>query len=234
MLRILLATLALLLGATRPAAQASAKLFTRTADGVVRAAIQVEMQGAWHIYHKELGHPKAIGQPTTVTFYGDGIEWGEVRFPEPVRLDQSSVAGEGTFILAHEHTIVLYAAGKLAPGATTDALEVKIKGLVCEDRQGCIPYRQTMKSEGAGEDALFASFPADLLPAAASAPAAEEPSSEEGFDYQLGLGGENEHATVELHTRVEGSEVRAALRFELADTWHLYHTADDLGKDAIG
>ncbi|NOT29008.1 MAG: hypothetical protein HOP15_01010 [Planctomycetes bacterium] len=250
--RTLFAVLAFVLCSATAAAQtpARAKFFTRVADGIVRAAIPIELEGRWHLYHKELGHPKAVGLPTTVTFYGEGIEWGEVRFPEPVRLDQSDVAGAGAFILAHERGLVLYAAGKLASGATTDGLEIKIKGLVCEDVQGCIPYRQTLKSSGAGEDALFANFPADLL-AAAGAAAAAAAAAEVDAGPASG-GGEpalavtpqaespkpdarkGEHADATLYTRVEGDEVRAALEIELDEGWHLYHTADDLGEKPIG
>lgn len=241
-----------LLGSAAAVAQtpARAQLFTRVEGGIVRAAIRIELEGRWHLYHKELGHPKAVGKPTTVTFYGEGIEWGEVRFPEPVRLDQSDVAGAGTFILAHERGLVLYAAGRLAPGATADGLELKVKGLVCEDIQGCIPYRQTLKSSGAGEDALFAAFPADLIAASGAAEAGEAaaevakaPASDAGeptlpaieqaaspkVDVRKG-----EHADATLYTRVEGNEVRAALAIELDEGWHLYHTADDLGEKPIG
>src|SRR5262245_25053893 len=92
-----LAALALV-APSEPQAPASAELFTRVQDGVVRAAIRIELQGDWHIYHKELGHPKAVGQPTKIELSGEGIEWSEVWFPEPVKLDQSDVAGEGAFI----------------------------------------------------------------------------------------------------------------------------------------
>ena len=37
---------------------AKGKLYTRTEDGIVRAVIRIELMGAWHIYHSELGHPK--------------------------------------------------------------------------------------------------------------------------------------------------------------------------------
>src|SRR5262245_56343023 len=142
---LLLAPLTLSLAVHAEAqAPAHARLFTRTENDRVRAVIQIELEGNWHIYHKELGHPKAVGQPTTVTFQGADVEWSEVRFPEPVRLDQSDIAGEGAFILAHEHELVLYAAGTLRAGATLDGLEVKLKGLVCDDVQGCVPYRQTL------------------------------------------------------------------------------------------
>lgn len=239
----LLAALALALVSPLGTAQSPvhARLFTRTEGKVVRAAIPIEIDGAWHIYHQELGHPQAIGQPTQVTFLGEGIEWGPVRFPEPVRLDQSDVAGPGTFILAHEHELVLYAAGTLTGAGQPEALQVKLKGLVCEDIQGCIPFKQTLDSEGAGDDDLFAAFPADLLPAspgpgAAEAPPApsSEPSGSAAAEEPGARDEQGENAEVALFTRAEGGTVRAALRIELDPEWHLYHTADDLGHEAIG
>jgi thiol:disulfide interchange protein DsbD len=247
MLRRYVSSVLALVFATSPAiAQnpARAKLFTRTADGIVRAAIRIELDGAWHLYHSELGHPKAIGQPTTVTLAGLGIEWSPVRFPEPVRLDQSEVAGEGVFILAHEHRLVLYAAGRLAPGATTEGVEVKLKGLVCEDVQGCVPYRQTLRSEGAGDDALFAAFPADLIAALGPVEArANEPGSTAPAEttFALDLPSEEPPAADELeqgeadsslYVRVEGGEVRAALEIAITPGWHLYHR--ELGPSTYG
>src|SRR6185503_6586694 len=224
---------------------AHAQLFTRVEGGTVRAAIRIQLEGRWHIYHEELGHPKAVGQPTTVAFSGADIEWSKVRFPEPIRLDQSDVAGEGAFILAHEHELVLYAAGKLATGATVDGLEVKLKGLVCEDTQGCIPFRQTLKSAGAGEDTVFAAFPADLLgpvatgAATPSAPPPVQPSASpsaaapsaaaqipEEDEIQKG------EADTTLYARVDGTEVRAALEIAITPGWHLYHR--ELGPSPYG
>ncbi len=234
-----------LLSAAEPQTPARAQLFTRVEGDTVRAAIRIQLEGRWHIYHAELGHPKAIGQPTTVTFSGAGIEWGKVRFPEPIRLDQSDVAGEGAFILAHERELVLYAAGKLAPGATTDGLEVKVKGLVCEDLQGCIPYRQTLKSAGAGEDTVFAAFPTDLLgPGAASAappsaPSAAPPSAPPSSTASSAAAQAREEdeiskgeADTTLYTRIDGAEVRAALEIAIAPGWHLYHR--ELGPSTYG
>jgi len=236
---ILLAGLVATASAQTPA---EAELFTRTDGDVLRAAIRIELQGDWHIYHKELGHPKAVGQPTVVTL-PEGIEWSEVRFPAPVRLDQSDVAGPGAFILAHEHEAVLYVAGHKAGGVPTEGLEIKLKGLVCEDVQGCIPFRQTLTSSGAGPDALFASFPADLVapgwatggggssassPAKAAGAAAESAVEEAPAEDEIGSG----EADTTLYTRVEGSEVRAALEIAITPGWHLYH--ETLGPSTFG
>ena len=245
MLWKLLALAAPALGSVAQAqSPARAELFTRVQGDAVRAAIRIQIDGRWHIYHEELGHPKAVGQPTTVTFYGEGIEWSKVRFPEPIKLDQSDVAGPGAFILAHEREVVLYAAGKLAPGANLDGLEVKLKGLVCEDIQGCIPFRQTLKSKGAGDDALFAKFPADLVAgsgssAAPAPPASTPPTQEAPKQASSGAEGapsedeiEKGEADSSLYTRIEGNEVRAALEIAITPGWHLYHR--ELGPSIYG
>src|SRR5262245_15642490 len=221
---------------------ARAELYTRVQGDTARAAIRIQIDGRWHIYHDELGHPNAVGQPTTVTFTGEGVEWSNVRFPEPIKLDQSDVAGPGTFSLAHEKEAVLYAAGRLAPGATLDGLEVKVKGLVCEDVQGCIPFRQTMKSKGAGDDALFAKFPADLVAPSGAAPAtASETAPPEAAPKEPPVAAESVptedviekgKADTTLYTRVEGNEVRAALEIAITPGWHLYHR--ELGPSSYG
>jgi cytochrome c biogenesis protein CcdA/DsbC/DsbD-like thiol-disulfide interchange protein len=246
--RTLLAVLAAaLLAAVAPAqAPARAELFTRVDGAVVRAAIEIQLDGDWHIYHRELGHPKAVGQPTVIELSGEGIAWGEVWFPEPVRLDQSDVAGPGAFIQAHEHELVVYAVGSLATGAAGTDVQAKIKALVCEDIQGCIPFRRTLESKGRGRDALFAAFPADLV-----APPAPEIEGEE--DAPL-LGGETssgvfvedgpgadvptedeirkDGADTTLYVRVNGARVEARMVVDIDPDRHLYHV--DLGPSPYG
>src|SRR5262245_61070673 len=67
---------------------ASAKLYLREQQGDVRAAIAIEIDPEWHLYHDVLGPEDAIGRPTRVTFSGADIAWSAVRFPEPKRLPQ--------------------------------------------------------------------------------------------------------------------------------------------------
>ena len=153
--------------------KADATLYGRVEASEVRVAIEVEIDAGWHLYHDDLGHPEAIGKPTVVTLEPATVEWSAVRFPEPKRVDQSDLI-EGAWINAHEGTIVLYALGRIPAGATVDAgaLETEITGLTCEDGGGsCIPYSQSLASEGGGPDALFASFPDDLVPSAGGATA---------------------------------------------------------------
>ena len=241
-MRRILILLAALLGASLAAAQnpARGELFTRVEGDLVRAAVVVTLDPGFHLYHTELGHPQAVGKPTKVTFEGSAA-FGEVRFPEPHRFDQSEI-GPGIFILGHEGTLTLYAAGRLAAGADGADLAVKINGLVC-DASGCVSYRQTMKSQGSGDDALFAAFPADLVAPAAGGAAPVEPKPETtqaatpappAADVPTEDDRRKGRADGELFTRVVGGEVQAALRIKIPFTWHLYHTADDLGQDPTG
>lgn len=228
--QLLLAGLLLSSAAVTPLAaqEADATLYTRAEDGVLRAAIHIEIDFGAHLYHgptkADLGHPEAVGQPTTIKFSGEGIQWGDVRFPEPHAFDQSEF-GDGIFINGHEDEILVYAAGVLGEDATGDDVEVQLKGLVCNDR-GCMPYRQLIDSSGEGEDEFFEDFPADLIPTPApegSVPTFEVPDADK-------LGGE---ADALLYTRVVDGKVQAALEIEIADGWHLYHKEKG-HEEAIG
>jgi cytochrome c biogenesis protein CcdA/DsbC/DsbD-like thiol-disulfide interchange protein len=236
-MRRLLTLLALFLGATLASAQnsASGTLYTRVEGDLVRAAIVVELDPGFHIYHSDLGHEKAVGKPTKFTFEGSAT-FGPVRFPEPHKFDQSEI-GEGIFILGHEGTVTYYAAGRLAAGADGSDIVAKINALVC-DATGCVPYKQTLKPEGAGDDQLFAAFPADLAapgaPPAAAAPEAAPAMADAGSDVPRKDELEKGRADGELFTKVVDGEVRAALRIKIDFGWHLYHTAEDLGKDPTG
>ncbi len=92
--RFLAAFLVVVSGAPLSAqSQVEATLYTRVDGDVIRAAIEIEIEHGWHLYNgptkADLGHPKAIGQPTTVELTGAGITWSPVRFPEPEEFDQS-------------------------------------------------------------------------------------------------------------------------------------------------
>ena len=205
-----MASVVAVLATTAPAAaQAEAELFTRVEDGLVRVAVEIDIRDGYHIYHgpkkADLGHPDAIGSPTTVELSGEGITWSELRFPEPYEEDQS-FAGDGVFINAHHGPVVVYAIGKLGEGEGTD-VTAKVKALVC-DENGCTPLRETLESKGKGPDALFDAFPEDLGP---PSDAPTEDVIESG----------NVDAT--LYTRVVGGNLRAALLLEVPFDWYVYH-----------
>lgn len=133
-------------------AKAETTLYSRVEAGVVRVAIEIELASHWHIYHAELGHEDAVGMPTTITLTGEGIEWGELDWPEPYREEQ---AAWDAFILSHKGTIVVRGEGVLAEGATGEDIGLTIRGQTC-DEELCLQYSQTVTTSGAGDDALFA------------------------------------------------------------------------------
>ena len=136
---------------------ASAELFTRSDAGKIQAVIRIKIEKGWHLYGDDLGHPKAIGSPTKVTLAAEGVKWSKVVFPKPHRLDQE-VAGPGVWINSYDGTILLYALGEGADQSVT----AKVDGLTCSDAGSCVPYEESLKSLGRGDDTLFAAFPTDL------------------------------------------------------------------------
>ncbi|MEQ8763829.1 MAG: protein-disulfide reductase DsbD family protein [Planctomycetota bacterium] len=208
------------LATAQPRPKASAKLFTRIEDDVVRAAIQIRVDPGFHLYHDDLGHPDAIGKPTSIRFEGEGVEWSKPVFPEPHRFDQSDIAPNDAFILGHEGTLVVHAIGRVKTKGAASGIRVTIDGLTCQDDGSCVPYRQKdIASSGTGPDAVFASFPANLK---APGGAKERPKP-----TQSG------RAKTTVYHRVEGNDLRVALEIAIDKGFHLYHV--DLGHpDAIG
>ncbi len=192
-------------------AHAHATLHSRIAGDRVRVAIELKIDRGWHLYHHELGHPRAIGIPMRVELTGEGIGWTDVRFPEAHPLEQPE---SDAFILAHEGTIALYAGGLVAEGVTPGPIGAHLVGQTCDDKS-CVNYEQTIESQGAGPDALFAAFPEELF--------APRPKDQHG-------GGEADAA---LFTRRDGRTIRAAIEVAITPGWHLYHS--ELGNDeAVG
>ena len=170
-----------LLGAPAQDSRASAELAVRPLEGAWhRAAIRVRIETGWHLYHDVLGQPDSVGKATVVTFPGEGVLEAQVRFPDPLRIEQPGIGegGRDTWIWGHEGEIVIHALLRVAEGTDVSALESRLSGLTCQDDGSCIPWSARPRNGGAGSDALFASFPADLLPvqdgAAAPAPAPVE------------------------------------------------------------
>jgi len=176
-----------LLASPAPQDRAEAELFLRVDGDTVRAAIPIDIEPDWHLYHEVLGPADAIGKPTTVTFEGAPVSWSKVRFPEPLRLEQPFGRDDKpTWIWGHEDSIVLYALGRLAPGGDLSGLQVTVDGLTCIDDGSCQPYRQVLTSSGRGSDKLFARFPADLTIDGGPAPAAPATDGEPAADPTAG------------------------------------------------
>jgi len=153
---LLLLLLPLRLAAQFDEMKADATLFTRVAGDRVQAALRVVVVPGWHLFH-DTKDPQAYEYETRVTLSGEGIVWSRVRFPVPKEFRQP---GLDYVSLVHEGTVVLYALGQLAPGATGDDIGATLDGQTCDE--SCILYEQSVTSQGRGPDELFAAFPADL------------------------------------------------------------------------
>ncbi len=184
--------IAALLASASPAsaqfgAHASSELYVRTSGDVVRAAIAVEIDYGWHLYHDELGPKDAVGKPTELTWTGSGVEWLEAEFPEPERLEQPGLGdgGADTWIWGHEGEIVIYAVGRAT--GTPEGIGLKIKGLTCQDDGSCVLYREEVSARGPGADEVFDAFPAQLVALAQAAPADGGSEADTGAGTQPGV-----------------------------------------------
>jgi thiol:disulfide interchange protein len=126
-------------------------LYSRVEAGRVRVVIVIEPASHWHIYHTELGHEDAVGMPTRISMTGEGVEWGELKWPEPYREEQPAW---NAFIYSHKGTIVVRGEGVLAEGATGEDVGLTIRGQTC-DEELCLQFSETVTTSGRGDDALF-------------------------------------------------------------------------------
>jgi len=134
---------------------ARAKLYHRAVGRTLETVLLIDIDAGWHLYHSELGPKDAIGIPTTVELSAEGVTWGKIVYPEPHKSDQAvGMDGDPTWIYTHEGSLELFAAGTIT-GDPPTAVSAKIEGLTCEDSGSCVPYAETVKSKGAGKDALF-------------------------------------------------------------------------------
>ena len=143
------------LAVTAPSqSEASAQLYTRRDGAQVQAAIRIEINDGWHLYHTDLGDPEAMGKPLSIELSGTGIEWGEPRLPKPTREDDEVF---GTWAWIHHGTIVVRVDGVLSGEGDGSDVAVILKGLTCEDAGGlCLPFGEELESAGEGEDEWFA------------------------------------------------------------------------------
>lgn len=209
-----------LLGSPAQDSRAAAELFVRPLDGGhLRAAIRVRIDPGWHLYHDELGQPDSVGKPTQVTFPDQGVLETLVRFPQPHRYEQPGIGerGRDTWIWGHEGEIVIHALLRAAEGADVASLQARLSGLTCQDDGSCIPWSARPRNGGAGPDALFADFPASLVPAATTTAVSAEPA-EEAPDFL------RDKAFAKLYLRRDGDLLRGAIRIQIAPRYHLYHS----------
>ncbi len=203
----------------QPRSHARAELFHRQDGETIRALIRIRIDGGYHLYHDDLGHPDAIGKPTKITMHGTDVTWSAPRFPDPERFDQSAIAGNGAFIQGHEGTIWVSVTGRVEDGSQVEDVRVDLNGLTCEDDGSCVPYVQKgVASRGAGDDALFASLSSERTAEKVEWP----PATQDG----------RARATVYAQATQDGA-LAIAIELAINDGFHLYH--DDLGHpDAIG
>ncbi len=149
---------------------ASAELFVRVEGRDVQLALRIEVERNWHIFHgptkADLGRGPdefMVGQATTIELSGAEVTWGDWRFPTP-NVEHYDF-GEPIEVNIHSGTLVIWRRGTLAEGASLTTLTAKLAGQACEDGDGgvCVPYAETVELAGAGPDAVFAAFPANLI-----------------------------------------------------------------------
>src|SRR5215212_1370159 len=92
---VLLAALAWIPSLFAQSDRAHAHLFTRAEGAGVKAVVRIEIEPGWHIYHETLGNGGGVGQETTLTFGGPGLEWSDTRFPKPIKLPQPGTKAPG-------------------------------------------------------------------------------------------------------------------------------------------
>ena len=149
-----------------PPTKVSGTLWARAdeASESVRAVIELSVAEHYHIYHgptaEDLGHPEAIGTPTSVTFESEDVEWdsARMRMPAPERIDQGLPAssGEGNiWINSHHGTVRIEVQGLLYDTFDPADVVAQVTGQVCDDN-GCQNWSLTLEVAGAGPDEAFA------------------------------------------------------------------------------
>ena len=194
--------------------KAEGTLHVRTVDDRLEAAIEIEIDHNWHLYHKDLGEdPNAVGKPTKVHFLYDGeesdeIAWSEVWFPEPHVGIQKGLGPNGSDakILEHEGRIYLYAVGRSEEAIDLELLTVTLDGLTCVTDGMCIPYKEELEVDGDGSAKAWKAFPAELV------------SAEAPVDKSF-----SGHTRGKLFVRHGVDETRIAIELDIEEHWHIYH-----------
>ncbi len=219
------------LGALVPPPQSKAKVeFHARADGAdVRAVVRVRVSPSWHLYAPELGTPNVAGIASTLEFEGEGVAWGEPRWPAwKTHAQEYGLDTKPATANVYYGTVLVRVAGRLAEGSALDGASVRLRGQTCEEGGQCLQVDERAAVETPGSDTLFADFPADLI---FSAPDGAGDDDEEPEDEEFAA--PEAKARVELFTREFGGGAQALIRIVIDDGWHLYH--EDLGKpDAAG
>ncbi len=230
------------------AQNAKATLSTRVEGEIVKAAIEFRIDSGWHLFHTELGGPKAIGVPLKLEWGGSAVAgWSAPRLPEP-KVYLTPGESEDAWAWIHRGRITVHALGRLVPGADANDIRVQVSGQTCMDLGGlCSQYEEELRTQGAGADKAFADFPGDLVvpePAAAQS-ASESSSAAPGAESDQGTRQDaawepefssGQHATARAFLRVDGERARLAIQVAIEEEFHLYHgpTPADMGEGVTG
>jgi thiol:disulfide interchange protein DsbD len=209
LLRAGLGAASLLAAAAPVAAQfghAGATLHTRAEDDVLLAAIEIDVDFGWYAYHADKG--PGPGAPTVIELGGDGLTWGELRWPEPHEHPVPAIGDEpATYTLTHEGTFTVYAAARMDDPASAANATADVRGQTCETGPfgTCVPFTLRGLEPQEGGDALWKDFPREIVPAPADAL-------------------ESGRADATLYVRERDGKLTAAIQIAIDEGWHLYHT----------
>lgn len=244
----MLALLVALIGLTHPAqaqSQAKGTLYTRAKGEDVFAVAVIRIDEGWYLYHTDLGHPDAIGLPTTFSFNGDGVEWSEVVMKDPKV--KKSLFDDSTYAY-HEGRTYAYAKGRRTESGELGPVSLEIFGQTCNPST-CVDYEETLRSSGEGSERYWSDWPASLGagPLASSQDESPESSTSTGEPVvgatalgppvSIGLGGAFSEdpvtGKVYVDSDEDSGEVLAAVVLDVAPGSYIYHgpTEDDLGHE---
>lgn len=193
--------------------KASAKLYTKIDGSDVQAVIKLFVDPGWHLYHTTVSeHPDAVGKPLVIELGGSDIAWSTPVVPEPEKKVDKE---EGWWVWIHHDTLMIYARGTLAEGATGADIDVTLGGLTCEDAGGtCVSYDETIEPSRFSAR-HYKAYPADL-----QAPPAPLPEWKPDISYDKALS--------RLFVRIEDGTAKAVIETYVAPGWHMYHGPQEI------
>lgn len=147
---------------------------------LVRIAIAITIEPRWHLYHgpapSDVGDEGASGLPTTVDFDAADFGLSPIRIAEKPELVVEDLGDGPKHVRQHTGSMTIHVLAKAKrAGADPATIVAHVSGLTCGGNGSCIPWSEDVKSSGAGPDALFASFPADLVVGASASSAPKPP-----------------------------------------------------------
>ncbi len=138
-----------------------AKLYSRIDEesNTAKLAVVIDIAEGYHIYNgptaADLGHPDfTAGVPTTLEVVDDSgsIEWGEVRYPKPIKVDGGSLA---PWYWQHRGRVVLRVDGQIVDDPEGAEPYAILGYQVCDEKTCDPPAEEELYSEGPGEDEWF-------------------------------------------------------------------------------